>query len=114
MAAYQANPFLRTLVFRLTTNSDSLIHNREDSLTMVPHFSGLSIPEKSGGLAQTALTNLANGVADFLVKRAEEEISISVIAKLQQFLIRYPEIDTLFPKTCALIKPFEVYEYSKK
>jgi hypothetical protein len=106
-AAYKDNPFLRTIL------------NRTDSLhpdfTRAPAatVAAIAAPTNVGNETQNAFTNIANGIADFLIARAQEEISISVFAKLQQFISRYPELDTLFPKTVALIKPVQAYDYNK-
>jgi len=101
--AYSANPFLKTFL-------DELSIHAVDSLRIVSrHLFGAN----SGGLGGNIFGNLVNGSADFLIKRAQEEISISVFQKLKDFISRYPEFDILFPNTCALIKPVNAYEYNK-
>lgn len=102
--AYKANPFLKNAV------DDSY---PKDNLALTDNVKKISTSNLSGGIGNNLLGNLVNGTADFLIKRAQEEISISVFEKLKNILSRYPELDTLFPRTCALIKPVEPYEYNK-
>ncbi len=103
--AYSENPFLKDFV---KINFDTV--TIDTTMRSVPHFIA---PSNVGSIGRDLMGNLVNGAADFLIKRAQEEISISVFEKLKQFVTRYPEFDTLFPKTCDLIKPVEPYEYSK-
>src|SRR5678815_503546 len=66
--AYSANPFLKTFL-------DELSIHAVDSLRIVSrHLFGAN----SGGLGGNIFGNLVNSSADFLIKRAQEEISISV------------------------------------
>ena len=105
IAAYANNPFLKDLspAFVATVAPDSSFLKVEKIIT----DAGV------GGIANDLLGNLVNGTADFLIKRSQEEISISIFERLKKFITRYPELDTLFPRTCALIKPVEGYEYNK-
>ncbi|HVV04175.1 MAG TPA: hypothetical protein VHC96_08120 [Puia sp.] len=108
--AYKANPFLKDLLSAARFRPAVLSDSDKQKFGAVGNFTA---NPGSGGLGHDLLGNLVNGTADFLIKRAQEEISISVFEKLKQFITRYPELDTLFPQTCALIKPVEAYDYNK-
>jgi len=105
-AAYNGNPFFATLI---PAAHAAVAHAADlSSVASVPGSSA------SGGLSGVnLLDNLANGLGDFLIKRAEEELSTAVFSKLQDFLVHYPELDTLFPQTCAMIKQIAAYDYPK-
>lgn len=105
---YQENPFLRPLVVRL-------LYPPVGASPVGPPAFGLTAapPTSSGAKPTNILTNIANGAADFLLQRAEDEISISIFAKLQQYLKQYPEVDTLFPHTCAIVNSVAPYDFSK-
>ncbi|MCR8557263.1 hypothetical protein KXD93_06405 [Mucilaginibacter sp. BJC16-A38] len=104
---YAKNPFLSDIF------DDSKAGFKISQDATLAGLSGITISEQSGGVAGNIGGNLVNGVADFLVKRAGEELSASVFAKLQDFINRYPEFNILFPKTRALLKPIEPYDYAK-
>lgn len=104
-AAYSGNPFLS----KILDYSPMALRggNRIDSVV------GYNASLASGSIGSNLLGNVVNGTADFLIKRAHEEISISVIEKLKKLLELHPEFITLFPRTCALLEPIKAYEYSK-
>ncbi len=112
ISAYSANPFLKDF-FTKNAEDGFLKIETDGKAKGMDKVAGFVVPPGVGSIGNNILGNLVNGTADFLIKRAQEEISISVFEKLKQFITRYPEFDTLFPKTCALIKPVEAYEYSK-
>ncbi len=107
-AAYQNNPFLRDIL-----SVPAAAAHPEYARVQPPQVNARLAPPNAGAGAQTAFSNIANGVADFLIERAQQEIAISIFSKLQQFISRYPELDTLFPKTVALIQPVAAYDYNK-
>jgi len=103
---YKDNSFLIDL---LTPTADT----SKLAQKLLTTVGALNISSASGSPGTNLATNLANGVADFLIKRANEELTVSIIAKLQDFLARYPEFKTLFPQTVALIAPIQPYDYAK-
>ncbi|HLG41028.1 MAG TPA: hypothetical protein VI461_15210 [Chitinophagaceae bacterium] len=105
MAAYAGNPFLSGI---LTYTPPSLLRS-----TNIQSVDGYPASSASGSLGSNLLGNLVNGAADFLIKRAHEEISVSVIERLKKLLELYPEFLKLFPRTCSLLEPIKPYEYSK-
>lgn len=62
-------------------------------------------------LGNLNVTNIANGVAGFLVKRAKQELLIAVINKVKD-PNKFPEIPALFPNTYKLLKSFNSWEFS--
>ena len=74
-------------------------------------FSSLSL-SSIGGLD---VTNIADGIAKFLVKRTKQELSIAFFDQFKKALDKYPDIKTLFPKTYNLLAAVgqEVYDYQK-
>jgi hypothetical protein len=107
IAAYKDNPFLKDL---FAQNAPNFAINQDATLA---GLNGFAISDKSGSIAGNIGGNVVNGVADFLVQRAGEELSASVFSKLQDFIQRYPEFNILFPKTLALLKPIQPYDYAK-
>ncbi|HEY4148741.1 MAG TPA: hypothetical protein VGM41_07425, partial [Chitinophagaceae bacterium] len=70
----------------------------------------LSLPSSAGSMN---VTNIADGIAQFLVERAKEELFVSFIDKIQNFLDnKAPELDTLFPNTRIVLKNFKSWEYA--
>lgn len=65
----------------------------------------------AGGIPGLDVSVVARGVAEFLVKRATEELFISIVEKLNDPQ-RYPEIPLLFPNTKLLLDSFNSWQYS--
>jgi hypothetical protein len=59
----------------------------------------------------TPVTSAADGLAQFLIKRAKQELLISFFSNLQDSS-KYPEFRILFPNTALLIDNFNSWEYS--
>jgi len=71
--------------------------------------SGVSL-SSIGGLD---VTNIADGLAKFLVKRTKQELSIAFFDKLKKTIDGNKDLSTLFPQTAALLGILgdEVYNY---
>lgn len=106
LGAYSSNPFLSNI---LTYSPPA----KANSTTLTAVIGYPASSQAGATMGANLLGNLVNGTADFLIKRAHEEISISVIEKLKQLLELYPEFLKLFPRTCGLLEPIKPYEYSK-
>ncbi|BAU54012.1 hypothetical protein [Mucilaginibacter gotjawali] len=76
-----------------------------------PILSNNWVSTTENAIGNLPVTNIASGLAGFLVKRAKEELFISIIQKLQD-PTKFPEFQILFPKTMALMKNFKAWEYS--
>ena len=105
--AYANNPFLKDI---FNQNQAGFAIKQDDRLAGIY---GFMTSDQSGAVGGNISGNIVNGVADFLVKRASEELSISVFTKLQTFINTYPEFNVLFPKTRALLKSIDPYDYAK-
>lgn len=103
MKAYKGNPFLEDIL----TSKNNIEGVLKDEI--IP----LSTNSLAGSTGTKILNNIANGTADFLIKRANEELTVSVIQKLKDFTTHYQEFEVLFPRTMNLIKPIAPYDYSK-
>jgi hypothetical protein len=100
--AYKDNPFLKDI---LTTSDNSVLRTNDFSINT-------TVSGQSGGFAGNLVSNVANGVADFLIQRAQEEINIAVFQRLQNILSKYPEFNVLFSSTYKLLGPIEAYNYA--
>jgi hypothetical protein len=105
LRTYSTNPFLSSILTDAPPTVDPAI-----DIQSVDPYPASSV---SGSLGTNLLGNVVNGTADFLIKRAHEEISIGVIEKLKKLLELHPEFQKLFPRTCALLEPIKPYEYSR-
>lgn len=64
------------------------------------------------GIGNMDVTALADGLAQFLVERSNEELNVAFFQRFENFLASYPEIKLLFPNTSALLKNFKYWEYA--
>ena len=97
---YVGNPFFGSQI-------DTLTNSTQEGANASSFF---SLPSGIGGFN---VTNIADGIAQFLVERAKEELFVSFVEKLQDFLAnKAPELDTLFPNTLVLLNNFKSWEYS--
>lgn len=97
---YQNNPFLKDLI-------------------VVPGIAGVD----GAALAQTALksiggldvTNFADGLARFLVKRMKEELNILFFEEFEKELQKQKDLQVLFPSTFSILSvaKAEIYNYQK-
>ncbi|NVM66674.1 hypothetical protein FHW88_004992 [Mucilaginibacter sp. SG538B] len=66
----------------------------------------------SSGIGGFNVTNMANGIALFLIDRAKGEIDEAFFVRLNDFLAKYPEFATLFPNTRVFLSNFKSWEYA--
>jgi hypothetical protein len=59
------------------------------------------------GLFGANVTNFADGVAKFLIERSKQELSMAFFDRFKDDLKKYPEIETLFPKTVEILNNIE-------
>src|SRR5204863_2622585 len=59
------------------------------------------------------VTNIADGLAKFLVKRTKEELSIAFFDRFKKIIDSAKDLKTLFPQTASLLDVIgdEVYNY---
>lgn len=58
------------------------------------------------------VTNLADGVAKFLIERSKQELSVAFFDKFKEDLKKYPELKVLFPTTASFTENIEAYLYA--
>jgi hypothetical protein len=59
------------------------------------------------------VTNIADGLAQFLIKRGKEELNIAFFQRMKDFLDSNVEAKTLFPTTSAFLSNIESYRYAE-
>lgn len=64
------------------------------------------------GISGLSVSNIADGLAKFLVKRTKEELNVAFFRKFKDVLENYPEFETLFPKTHNFISFIEEQNYA--
>jgi len=109
LAMVASNKFLKEVFdekYIQNLQQDNLAHASGSGI-----FSSLSL-SSIGGLD---VTNLADGLAKFLVKRAKEELSISFFKKFKETLDDQKDLNTLFPATTVVLGSIsdEVYDYER-
>src|SRR5260221_7357527 len=70
----------------------------------------------SGGVNSVGnldVTNIADGLARFLIKRGQEELSIAFFQRMDDFLQQNVEARTLFPATTTFLENIAAYRYSE-
>ncbi|MDB5006985.1 MAG: hypothetical protein JWP45_1378 [Mucilaginibacter sp.] len=68
-----------------------------------------SLLSSAGGLD---VTNLADGVAQFMVKRAKDELTIAFFNRFKTYAANHPEFGILFPQTTANLSNLLAYNYT--
>lgn len=59
------------------------------------------------------VTNIADGLAKFLIKRGKEELNMAFFQRMKDFLNENEEAKTLFPATSVFLNKIESYRYSE-
>jgi hypothetical protein len=59
------------------------------------------------------VTNLADGIARFLIKRGKEELNIAFFQRMKNFINDHPECKTLLPATSEFLDNINTYQYSE-
>ena len=71
-------------------------------------ISAQSVFSTIGGLD---VTNIANGIAQFMIKRAKEELTIAFFERFRDFADKNPEFQVLFPATTDNLENLLAYKY---
>jgi hypothetical protein len=97
-STFGSNPFIKDFF------SDRTPHNG---------FPGLLSSVKSS-VSNLDVTNIADGLARFLIKRGREELNIAFFNQLKQFLNdpKNEECKVLFPETIDLLDKIDSYKYA--
>lgn len=59
------------------------------------------------------VTNIADGIAQFLIKRGKEELNVAFFNRLRKFLEGSQECNVLFPQSVGIFKNVEPYQYAE-
>ncbi len=72
------------------------------------------LPSAIGNIGGLNVTNIADGLAKFLVERTKEELSITFFEKFREELENQDELKTIFPKTHSLLLAMgdDIYNFS--
>lgn len=98
--AYKDNPFIAPL---LPVGGDNvLIFDEHES----PVVGGPMMPSLN-------ISNLADGMARFLIKRGKQELNAAFFSQMKKTLNKYPECGTLFPATTNVLNTIETYRYAE-
>ena len=57
------------------------------------------------------VTNIANGISQFMIKRAKEELTIAFFDRFRKYAEENPEFEVLFPKTTNNLENLLSYKY---
>jgi hypothetical protein len=104
LQAFSSNPFLKDLIW--------------DSTKLKPNPGGTEssrgfdgIFASLGNLGALDVTNIANGIAQFMIKRAKEELTITFFNRFKEFVEKNEEFRVLFPKTTENLENLLAYKY---
>ncbi|MEP7108529.1 MAG: hypothetical protein ABI760_11115 [Ferruginibacter sp.] len=64
-------------------------------------------------LSSLNVTNLADGIARFLIKRGKEELNVAFFNRMNKFLNEHEECKTLFPSTTDFLKNIDLARYAE-
>jgi len=81
---------------------------RVDSLAALQGLGGTPTGVGSGVLGVN-VTNIADGIAKFLIERGKQELSLVFFERLQETLQKFPELTFLFPSSAEIIHGMESY-----
>ncbi|HXP52720.1 MAG TPA: hypothetical protein VN922_22390, partial [Bacteroidia bacterium] len=99
--SYSVNPYIKPYL-----DCDKIAAGGVNLLSQSISSAGSSI----GGLD---VTNIATGIADFLVERGKEELEVAFFDKIKTGLnTGAPELRVIFPKTSVLLDNFDTWQYS--
>jgi hypothetical protein len=98
--AFNGNPFFEI--------SGTVLNNRLPGLSSQKSKSSGSFFSSLGGID---VTNIANGIAEFMIKRAKEELTVAFFNRFKKFADSTPEFKILFPKTTDNLQNLLAYKY---
>jgi hypothetical protein len=98
------NPFIKDLIPTDWPSEEANVIKKD----LIGNFSTSSI----GSLN---VTNIADGIAQFLIKRGKEELNVAFFNRMKEFLEnpKYPECKTLFPVTTEFLENISAYRYAE-
>jgi hypothetical protein len=110
-AAFLTNPFLAGFVIADKSIVDSVMKIKP-RLDLQPPKQGFASGVPSA-LKNTDVTTLTNGVADLMISRAKQELTIVFFDKFQAYANSHRAFKTLFPATTANLENLLAYNYTQ-
>ncbi|MCB0642041.1 MAG: hypothetical protein KDC44_10395 [Phaeodactylibacter sp.] len=111
--AYATNPFLKK--YFEDSEAASLQGNRE-ALDVEAFFSTAELERfavgNSAPFLNFSLSALTQGVSDFLIERANEELNAAVFQRLKEQMEQFEEFPVLFPDSKATLDEIDSYNYN--
>jgi len=74
---------------------------------------GFSLPGALQSIGGLNVTSIADGIAQFLIKRGKEELDIAFFQRMKTFISNHPECETLLPATSEFLENINTYQYSE-
>jgi len=102
----KTNPFLSPMI---RTDTSKL---RTD-LESAPLMASSPAQQVLGSLAGLDVTNIAQGVTEFMVQRAKDELDIAFFDRLKDYFGGHKEVALLFPQTSNILLSLEAYRYTE-
>ncbi|MGB0931785.1 MAG: hypothetical protein ACPGVB_13470, partial [Chitinophagales bacterium] len=98
------NPFLEPLM------PEGQLENNESGNALRVKQEKKGIFSQIGGLK---VNRFADGLAQFLIQRSQEELYVSYFKKLQDTFKEYPEFERLMPQVHDFVDLFQAYQYKE-
>lgn len=98
-ATFSSNPFLAKYFATSAPANMTTSSSLKDVPKGISSISGLDV------------TNLTEGLSQFMIKRAKEELTISFFNRFKKFTEEHPEIKALFPETTSILERLLSYQY---
>src|SRR6202012_2278169 len=100
----EKNPFLKNYYNTIEKYKESSKNSSTASGGALPNLASL------GGID---VTNIADGLAQFLIKRGKDELNVAFFNGMKKFLNAHKECETLFPATTLFLNNIESYKYAE-
>ena len=84
-----------------------------DLLKGLNSFSSKSTSSFASSIGSLNVTNIADGIAQFLIKRGKEELNVAFFNRLKKFIDSTEECKALFPQSFEVFKNVEPYQYAE-
>jgi hypothetical protein len=107
--AFANNPFLKD--FLAPGQTPELDKDRIKAAMAPSNAAPGLISPLAGGLNSIDVTSIANGIADLMISRAKQELTIAFFNKFQAYSKKHPVFATLFPSTAANLTKLLSYNY---
>jgi hypothetical protein len=105
--AFAHNPFLADFLTP-AENPDNIREKIASVRVATPQMPGFAT---LGNMNSINVTSIANGIADLMISRAKQELTIAFFDKLQAYSKKHPEFATLFPTTAVNLTKLLSYNY---